>query len=182
MVALDLAVGTPARQALRTAELLRAEVFRAVERDQNAATKPLEGRETSMLTQNAQGLIKGGLQVRGRHRVEHGPDMIVGWDGRHAEQAMAVRRFAAGLKLALVGEKRLALHEEQRKGRQADICHAVFHVAAPLVGKGRASRANTVQKALKYLHAGLDHTSGQNETHTHQWPFRIAGGSYKLSP
>jgi len=121
MVALDLAVGTPARQALRTTELLRAEVFRAVERDQNAATEPLERREASLLTQSVQGPIKGGLQVRGRHRVEHGPDMIVGWDGRHAEQAAAVRRFAAGLKLALVGEERLTLHEEQRKGRQAGV-------------------------------------------------------------
>jgi len=165
MVALDLAVGTPAGQALWTTELLRAEILRAVERDQNAATEPLEGREASLLAQNAQGLIKGGLQVRGRHRVEHGPDMVVGRDGRHAEQAAAVRRLAAGLKLALVGEKRLALHEEQRKGRQADVRHAVFHVATPLVGKGRTCRSHAVQKGFQHLHAGLHHISGQNETH-----------------
>jgi len=47
------------------------------------------------------------------------------------------------------------LHEEQRKGRQADVRHAVSHVATPLVGKGRASRANTVQKGLKCLHCQL---------------------------
>src|SRR3954469_25190054 len=65
---------------------------------------------------------------------------------------------------ALVGEEGFALHEEQREGRQADIGHAVGHVAAPLVGKGRAGRANALQKSLKHLHAGLNHTSGRSET------------------
>src|SRR3954466_6656534 len=70
------------------------------------------------------------------HWVEHGADMVVGRDGGHAKQALAVRHLPPFLQCALVGEERLALQEEQRKGRQADIRHAVGHLAAPLVGKG----------------------------------------------
>src|ERR1700712_3270787 len=80
------------------------------------------------------------------------------WDGRHAKQAVAVRRFATGLKLALISKERLTLHEEQRKGRQTNVRHAVFHLAAPLVRKGRTGRSHTVQKSFQHLHAGLDHT------------------------
>src|ERR671911_10640 len=53
-----------------------------------------------------QGLVKGGLQVRGRHWVEHGADMVVGRDGGHAEQALAVRHLPPFLQRALVGEER----------------------------------------------------------------------------
>src|SRR4051812_8607531 len=174
MIVLGLAVATPARQALRTAELLRAEVFRAVERDQHTAAEPLEGAQPAMPAQHIQGLVEGGLQVRGMHWVEHGADMIVGRDGGHAEQALAVRHLPPFLQRALVGEERLALHEEQRKGRQADIRHAVGHLAVPLVGKGRAGRANACQKGLKHFHADLNHTSSRSETHPSHQPFRIA--------
>src|SRR3954454_13546236 len=109
------------------------------------------------------------------HWVEHGADMVVGRDGGHAKQALAVRHLPPFLQCALVGEERLALHEEQRKGRQADIRHAVGHLAAPLVGIGRAGRANALQKGLKHLHADLNHTSSQSETHSSHQPFRIAG-------
>src|SRR4051812_20240313 len=91
--------------------------------------------------------------------------MIVDRDGRHAEQALAVRYLPPGLQRALVGEEGLALHEEQRKGRQTNIGHAVGHLAAPLVGKGRAGRANALQKGLEHLHADLNHTSGRSETY-----------------
>src|SRR4051794_7376986 len=109
------------------------------------------------------------------HWVEHGADMVVGRDGRHPEQALAVRHLPPVLQRALVGEERLALQEEQREGRQADIRHAVGHLAAPLVGEGRAGRANALQKGLKHLHAGLNHTSSQGETLSSHQPFRIAG-------
>src|SRR4051794_10604743 len=91
--------------------------------------------------------------------------MVVGRDGGHAEQALAVRCLPAFLQRALVGEEGFALQEEQREGRQADIGHAVGHVAAPLIGKGRAGRANALQKGLEQLHADLNHTSGRSETH-----------------
>src|SRR3954462_6380330 len=108
------------------------------------------------------------------HWVEHGADMVVGRDGGHAKQALAVRHLPPFLQRALVGEERLALHEEQREGRQADIRHAVGHLAVPLVGKGRAGRANALQKGLKHLHAGLNHTSCQSETLSSHQPFSIA--------
>jgi hypothetical protein len=48
MVILDLAVGAPTRQALRTAKFLGAKIFRAVERDQHAPVKPLERLQTAV--------------------------------------------------------------------------------------------------------------------------------------
>src|SRR3954454_13224044 len=165
MVVLGLAVTTPARQALRTAELLRAEVLRPVERDEHPVTEPLEGAQPTVPAQHVQALVEGGLQVRGRHWAEHSADMVVGRDSGHAEQALAVRRLPPVLQRALVGEEGFALQEEQRKGRQADIRHAVGHLAAPLVGKGRAGRANALQKGLEHLHADLNHTSGRSETY-----------------
>src|SRR4051812_17247993 len=116
MVVLGLAADPPARQALWTAELLRAEVFGAVERDQHTAAEPLKGAQPAMPAQHVQALVEGGLQVRGMHWVEHGADMIVGRHGRHAEQALAVRHLPPFLQRALVAEERLALHEEQREG------------------------------------------------------------------
>ena len=100
MVAFGLAVGALARQALRAAELLRAEVFRAVERDQHAAAELLERQQPAMPAQRAQDFIEGGLQVRGMHRVEHGADVVVGGHGRHAELAVAVRNLPPFLQRA----------------------------------------------------------------------------------
>src|SRR3954469_6394198 len=117
MVVLGLAVATPARQALRTAELLRAEVLRPVERDEHPVTEPLEGAQSTVPAQHVQALVEGGLQVRGRHWVEHSADMVVGRDSGHAEQALAVRRLPPGLQRALVGEEGFALQEEQKADR-----------------------------------------------------------------
>src|SRR3954453_20844577 len=90
-----------------------------------AGTLPSPASTTPEPNKSVQGLVEGGLQVRGMHWVEHGADMVVGRDGRHAEQALAVRHLPPFLQCALVGEERLALHKKQRKGRQADIRHAV---------------------------------------------------------
>ncbi len=79
------------------------------------------------------------------HRVEHGSDVIVGRDRLHAEQALAVRRLATFLEPALVGEEGLALHEEQREGRQTDVRHRIAHLtAAAFIGETRTRRANAV--------------------------------------
>ena len=137
MVALDAAVGALARQAPRAAELLRAEVFRAVEGDQHAPAKPRERRQAAAPAQHVEHLVEGGLQVRRMHGVEHRPDVVVGRDRGHAEQGPAVRRRASLLQAALVGQERLRLHEEQREGRHPDVGHAVAHVAAPRVREGR---------------------------------------------
>ncbi len=133
MVAFRFAVGAFARQALRAGKLLRAEVLRAVEGDQHAPAEPPEGRQGAPPVQHVEGLVEDRLQVRRMHRVEHRPNVVVGRDRRHAEQSSAVRRRAHRLQAALVGQERLRLHEEQRKGRHPDVGHAVAHVAAPLV-------------------------------------------------
>jgi len=105
-----------ARQALRAAELLRAEVFRAVERDQHAPAKPRKRRQAALPVQRVEDLVEDRLQVRRMHRVEHRPDVVDGRNRGHAEQGPAVRRRAPLLQAALVGQERLRLHEEQREG------------------------------------------------------------------
>ena len=107
MVALDPTVGAMTRQALRAAELLRAEVFRAVERDQHAPAEPRKRRQAAPPAQHIKDLVEDGLQVRGMHRVEHRPDVVVGRDRGHAEQGPAVRRRPPLLQAALVGQERL---------------------------------------------------------------------------
>ena len=64
MVAFDHAVGALAGEALRAAELLRAEIFGAVERDEGAAAEPLEGAQAAALAQQVERVIEGRLQVR----------------------------------------------------------------------------------------------------------------------
>jgi len=65
--------------------------------------------------------------------------------------------FAAFLKAPLVGQERLALHEEQREGGHSDIRHGIGHVtAAPLVRKARARRPHAIGKGLKNLHDPLE--------------------------
>ncbi len=90
MIALDPAVGALARLAMRAAELLRANKFGSVERNQGAAIEALECFHAAIAAQFRYVLLERGLQMRGMHRIEHRRDVIVGWDFRHAEQRMAI--------------------------------------------------------------------------------------------
>ena len=65
MVALDLAIGVFARLAMRAAQLLRTEIFGAVERHQRASVKTLERRQAAMLFKDRDHLIEDGLQCEG---------------------------------------------------------------------------------------------------------------------
>ncbi len=90
--------------------------------------------------QSVENLVEGRLQVRGIDRVEHGADVVVGRDCRHAAQAVAVRWLAPLLQPALVRQERLR-YEEQRKGRQADAGRAVGYLAAPFIEKSSTPTA-----------------------------------------
>jgi len=164
VVAFRPAVGAMVRQAPRAAQLLGAEVLRAVEGDQHAPAKPRERRQAAPAVQRVEHLVEDGLQVRGMHGVEHRTDVVVGRDRGHAEQGPAVRRRAPLLQAALVGQEGLRLHEEQREGRHPDVGHAVAHVAAPRVREGRARRAHASNKGVQKLHPerGLYRTAQQN--------------------
>jgi len=110
---------------MRTAELVRTEIFGSVQGDQRAAAKALELFHAALLPQRRNHLIERGLQMRRMNRVEHRPDVIVRRNFRHAEQSMAIGGLASFFERALVGQERLRLHEKQRKRRQADVGHRI---------------------------------------------------------
>ncbi len=91
MIALGLSIGSLARQALRTAELLRAEVFRAIEGDQHATVEPLEGLEAAAPAQHVEDPIEGRLQKGGQ----------VGNETRAGEPIRAIYIHGAGTADAL---------------------------------------------------------------------------------
>src|SRR3984957_20939125 len=65
MVKFGLAVRTLARLALRTAELLRAEIFGSIERDQRASAKALEFFHAAPRAERHSLLIERGLEMPG---------------------------------------------------------------------------------------------------------------------
>ena len=62
-------------------------------------------------------LVKQPIKTGGFDEIEHGADVIVAGDGRHAEQRLAVGATLPGAhaELTLMSQKRRALHEERRK-------------------------------------------------------------------
>jgi hypothetical protein len=89
-------------------------------------------------------------------RVEHGPDLIVARDRRHAEQAPAVRPALPLLQMALMRQERRALHEEHRKRRK--VGHGVARVRPwpTQVGKRVAAPLQRGQKRRQRLHPHLE--------------------------
>ncbi len=163
MVALDLAVGALAGQTVRAAKLLRAEIFGSVQGDQRASAEALERRHAAVIAQGRDGLIERALQMRRVNRIEHRADVIVGRDLGHAEQSLAVGGLAAFVERPLIGQKRLRLHEKQRKRRQADVRHGVDARILPLVGKGGANIFQSGQKTLENQHLDLESESRVQE-------------------
>ncbi len=141
---------------MRATELLRAEIFGSVEGDQRSAAEALEVFHASPLAQRRNHLIERGLQMRGMNRVEHRTDVVVGRNALHAEQRVAVGGLAPFFERTLIGEKRLGLHEEQRKRRQADVGHRIVSRALPLVGKGGAGVMQSGQEVVENQHLDLE--------------------------
>ena len=141
MIALGLAVGALARQAVRAAEFLRAEELRSVQGDQGPSAQPAEGLPHRRLAQQRLHTFETGLQERGVRLVQKVADVIVGGNSADAEQRPAIGAAVAFLHRALVGQKRRALHEEHRKRRQTEIGGRNV-AASPLapVGKSRTNR------------------------------------------
>jgi hypothetical protein len=90
------------------------------------------------------------------NRIEHRTDVIVGRNPLHAEQRVAVGGLAPFFERTLIGEKRLGLHEEQRKRRQTDVGHGIAPRALPLVGKGGAGVMQPGQEVVKNQHLDLE--------------------------
>ena len=102
------------------------------------------------------------------NRVEHRPDVIVRRNFRHAEQSMAIGGLASFFERTLIGEKRLRLHEEQCKRRQADVGHRIVPRALPLVGKGRAGVMQPGQETVENQHLDLESEAEAQENQKFQ--------------
>lgn len=87
-------------------------------------------RRTGTGFEGANGLVEDGMEGRGRHRIEHGADVIGTGDFGHLEQCLAVRSALAFEQLALMGREGWTLHEENRERRHADIRNSIMAVAA----------------------------------------------------
>lgn len=85
--------------------------------------------------------IEGG----GRGAVQHEADVVVGGNGRYAEQGLAVRPAVAASERPLMRQERRASHKEQREGREADISHRVVAVARRRLALVRQTGADRTQ-------------------------------------
>lgn len=71
MIIFTMAVRALTALALRALQLLRAEVFGAIHNDQRTASETLKRRQAPGLLEHRDDLVKGRLQQRGWHHVEH---------------------------------------------------------------------------------------------------------------
>src|SRR5664280_3055485 len=160
VIMLRFAVRSFARQALRTAQLLRTEILRAIQRHQRPSAQPLKCLQAVALLELLQNLVEAGLQRLRGNRVEHQANVVVCGDLPHSKQSMAIRSALSALQMPLMSKERLALHEEQGKRRKPNISHGVVHIrAASRIGKSPAHGPQPVQKRLKYLHDSTQHST-----------------------
>ncbi len=129
-------------------------ILRAIERDQHAPIEPAEHVEAAV---NQPKLIEGfsehRVQQGRRGWVEHVTDVIVGGNFGDAEQAAAVGAAMTRLEVALMGQKRRALHEKHREGRHSDVTHAIGRVQAKtLVGKPVQAASQESEQRIERSH------------------------------
>jgi len=140
VVKFGLSIRALARQAMRTTELVRTEIFGSVQGDQRAAAKALELVHAALLPQRLNHLIERGLQMRRMNRVEHRPDVSVRRNFRHAEQCMAIGGLASFFERALVGQERLRLRENHETADRP-MSVIVYVASSPFRLPGKAPQA-----------------------------------------
>jgi hypothetical protein len=132
-------------------------VLGAVERDQYVATEAAQGGQASVRFERAHGFLERRMEQRRLDRIKHGADVVVARDVDHLEQRMAIRAALAFEQLALMGEKRRALHEEDREGPHPDVRHGELAVApAPFVRQAGADAAHGRDERFKQFHAMVE--------------------------
>lgn len=113
-------------RTLRAADLARAVILGAVERDEQPPVQAAEGVEAAI--DAGQPVDRRGEQrmhQRRRGGIEHIADVFVGGQFGDAEQAGGVGAPVARLEPALMRQEGRALHEERREGGHADVGHPV---------------------------------------------------------
>ena len=153
VIALDLAVGALARQAMRAAELLRTEIFRSIPGDQGPSAKPAKSLAHWRLGEQLLEARETGLQQRRVRRVQHVADIIVGGNLLDPEQRLAVRTTVPFLQCALKRQEGRTLHEKHREGGEAKISHRnIASTPLPGVRKRRTNSAQIRQKGRQKPH------------------------------
>src|SRR5450759_5201662 len=149
MIRLELAVGALAREAMRTAKLLRAKELGPIPCDEGPAAQPPESLVQGRLREQRFQALETGREQRRVRRVQHVADVIVGRNFPDPEQGLAIGAALAFLQRALERQKRGALHEEHREGGKAEIRHG--DVAAASLTRVRKGGANGFQ-TLSLIH------------------------------
>jgi len=94
VIVLGLTVGALAGQAARTAPLLRAEIFAAIQCDQYPATEPHKVPHTAVLPHLVQSLLKTRLQQFRRHLIQQVANGIIAEFARSRTASYSSRRCA----------------------------------------------------------------------------------------
>ncbi|MGH6855976.1 MAG: hypothetical protein ACREDN_11230 [Aestuariivirga sp.] len=137
-----------------------AVVFCPVQGDRQVATEAAERLQAITRFEPTHRFVEHTMEDRGRHLVEHGADMIVAEDFPHLEQRPAVRCALPFEQPALIGEKRGALHEEDRERRHANVGHGVMTVAAVALVRRRSKDATQhCDRRFELLHAMVESIS-----------------------
>lgn len=143
-----LAMGT-----LCAMDLVRAVEFAAVERDQEPSVKDVPAVQATALLQFGDDVGKHRVKQGRFDRLELGADLTVAGDFAHAKQCFAIRAALAGFQMALVGQERGALHEEQGEHAKREIGHGIGRVAAqPLIRQSLAPTAQGSEEAVLDRH------------------------------
>jgi len=157
MEKIDLAVRVLLARAARAVDFARPEVLGAVERDQHPAIQTPERRQPIRRLGRRHRLQEQAVKDLGRGAVQHLPDMVVARYLLHAEQGLAVRAAPTRRQYLLMGKKRRALHEKQRKRRHPDVRHRVGAVrTSAAVHQPGADLFQFRQQVFQRFHATVE--------------------------
>ena len=141
MVVFGLAVAVPAGGTIVATHIVGAVVLSAVKCDQHMVTQPPERFDATRSLQFIKHVVEHRVKLAGLDRVQLRADLAVSGDFGHAEQGFAVRAPAFLRQMALMFEKRRALHEENRKCRKSKIGHRVLRVRPGTLVRQRQAAA-----------------------------------------
>ena len=144
------AIAAFAGRAVRTVQLGRTVILRAIQRDQQMAPEDAQLVDRTGPLQFGERGGDRGVELLRLDRVEHGADLIVAGDPVHREQGLAVGPSMARRQMPLMRQEGRALHEKRGERRHAEIGHGVDRVPPlPLVGDRQAATANGSDQAVR---------------------------------
>jgi hypothetical protein len=134
------------------------EILRAVQGDEYMPTELPERVKPAALVHRLECRVKNRKEELRFNRIEHSADVVVTGNARHLEQRLAVRPAMprALLQLALMCQKRRALHKEDRECRHADVGHSITRVVTrPLVRQTGTRLAQRPNQPAQSLHIAV---------------------------